>query len=159
MREISKIIKGLPAKNAAAVMLALTLIVLVWSCGKKGPPEPPSGSKPPSVGDLSYSLSQDTIKLSWTLPRPDQTARLPISGFLIYRSQRPLLEADCPNCPTLFKLIGDVPAKGTQTGQTGQPPITFTQTIEPGFRYLYKVNAYSADGLRSGNSNFVGFTF
>jgi predicted small lipoprotein YifL len=157
--KLSKVQKGLAATIALAVLIGLTLVVTVWGCGKKGPPEPPTGSRPPAVTDLSYSISKNITKLTWTVPRPDETARLPLTGFLIFRSQRPLLEADCPNCPTLFKLIGDVPARGPGPGKPGAPPISFTQTIEPGFRYLYKVNGYSADGLRSGNSNFVGFTF
>ena len=157
--KISKVQKGLPAAIAMAVLIGLTPVVMMWGCGKKGPPEPPTGSRPPKVTDLSYGISKNTIKLSWTVPRPDETSRLPVTGFLIFRSQRPVLEADCPNCPTLFKIIGDVPVRGPGPGKPGQAPISFTQTIEPGFRYIYKVNGYSADGHRSGNSNFVGITF
>lgn len=157
--KLAKVQKGLAAMIAMAVLIGLTAVVMLGGCGKKGPPEPPTGSRPPKVTDLSYSISKNTTKLTWTVPRPDETARLPVTGFLIFRSRRPLLEADCPNCPTLFNLVGDVPARGPGPGQPGQPPISFTQTIEPGYRYLYRVNGYSADGLRSGNSNFVGFTF
>ena len=157
--KISKIQIGLPAMTALAVLSILVTVGMIWGCGKKGPPVPPTGSRTPSVKDLTYEISQNTIKLSWTIPQPDETAQLPITGFLIYRSQQPVLEAACPNCPILFKHIGDVPFRGPGSGQSGKIPITFTQTIEPGYRYIYKVHGYSAHGIRSKISNFVQFTF
>jgi len=144
---------------AMAVLIGLTLVAIMGGCGKKGPPEPPTGSRPPTVRDLGYSVSNNTINLSWTIPQPDEEAQLPITGFLIFRSQQSLVERECPNCPILFKSIGDVPVRGPGPGQPGEPPITFTETIEPGYRYIYKVHGYSADGIRSRNSNFVEFTF
>lgn len=159
MMKISKVSKGLRAMMAMAVLIGLIAAVMMGGCGKKGPPEPPTGSRPPRVRDLGYGISQNTIKLSWTIPQPDEKAQLPISGFLIFRSQQSLIERECPNCPILFKTIGDVPVRGPGPGQTGGPSITFTETIEPGYRYIYKVNGYSADGIRSRDSNFAEFTF
>ena len=157
--KISKVQIGLPALKALAVLIVLATVIMMWGCGRKGPPEPPTGSRTPSVRDLAYSISNNAIKLSWTIPQPDETAQLPIAGFLIYRSQQPVLEKACPNCPILFKNIGDVPARGPGSGQSAGPPIAFTQTIEPGYRYIYKVHGYSMDGIRSKTSNFVQFTF
>ncbi len=157
--KISKVSKNLPAMMAMAVLIGLTASVMMWGCGKKGPPEPPTGSRPPRVRDLGYGISQNTIKLSWTISQPDEKAQLPIRGFLIFRSQQSLIERECPNCPKLFKTIGDVPVRGPGPGQPGETPITFTETIEPGYRYIYKVNGYSVDGIRSRDSNFVEFAF
>lgn len=159
MIKISKVSKGLAAMIAMAVLIGLTPVAMLGGCGKKGPPKPPTGSMPPEVRDLGYGVSNSTIKLSWTIPQPDEEAQLPITGFLIFRSQQSLAERECPNCPILFKSIGDVPVRGPGPGQPGEPPITFTETIEPGYRYIYKVHGYSADGIRSRNSNFVEFTF
>jgi predicted small lipoprotein YifL len=157
--KISKIQIGLPAMTALAVLSILVTVSMIWGCGKKGPPVPPTGSRTPSVKDLAYEISQNTLKLSWTIPQPDETAQLPVTGFLIYRSQQPDLEAACPNCPILYKNIGDVPAKGPGSGQSGKIPITFTQTIESGYRYIYKVHGYSTDGIQSKTSNLVQFNF
>ena len=157
--KISKIQIGLPAMTALAVLSILVTVGMIWGCGKKGPPVPPTGSRTPSVKDLAYEISRNTLKLSWTIPQPDETAQLPVTGFLIYRSQQPDLEAACPNCPILYKNIGDVPAKGPGSGQSGKIPITFTQTIESGYRYIYKVHGYSTDGIRSKTSNLVQFNF
>ena len=150
---------GLAAKMALAVLLLVTPAVMMWGCGKKGPPEPPTGSRPPRVVDLRYGVSNNTVKLSWTVPEQDEKAQLPITGFLIYRSQQSAAERECPNCPIIFKLIRDVPVRSPGSGQSAAPPITFTQTIEPGYRYTYKVNGYSEGGTRSRNSNFAQFIF
>jgi hypothetical protein len=159
MIKISKVSKGLPAMIAMAFLIGMTAVAMMWGCGKKGPPEPPTGSRPPRVRDLGYSISNNSIKLSWTIPQPDEEAQLPIAGFLIFRSQQSVVERECPNCPIRFKHIGDVPVRRPGPGQPGKPLITFIETIEPGYRYIYKVNGYSADGIGSKNSNFVEFTF
>ena len=157
--KIMKARTGLPAVIALTVLMISATVSMMGGCGKKGPPVPPTGSRPPSVKDLAYGIRNNTIELSWRIPTPDEEARLPITGFLIYRSQQSELEKACPNCPILFKLIGDVPVRGPGTGQPAKPPITFTQTIEAGYRYTYKVHGYSSDGIRSKTSNFVEFNF
>ena len=159
MMKISKTLKGLSAIIVMAVLIGLTPVVVMWGCGKKGPPEPPTGSRPPRVRNLGYGISKDILKLSWTIPQPHEKAQLPISGFMIFRSQQPTIERECANCPILFKTVGDVPVRAPGSGQPGEPLVRFTETIEPGYRYIYKVNGYSADGIRSRNSNFVEFTF
>jgi hypothetical protein len=155
----SIVLKSSPAMIAGAVLIGLMLIVILWGCGKKGPPEPPTGSRPPRVSDLRYGISQKTVKLSWNIPQPDEKAQLPIDGFIIFRSQQSLIERECSNCPILFKTIGDVPVRVPGAGQGGGPPLSFTQTIEPGYRYIYKVNGYSSDGIWSRDSNFAEFIF
>ena len=79
---------------AGALLMGLMLIVILWGCGKKGPPEPPTGSRPPRVSDLRYGISQKTVKLSWNIPQPDEKAQLPIDGFIIFRSQQSLIERE-----------------------------------------------------------------
>jgi len=159
MMKISKIHHRYPAAVALSAAMVLVTAVILGGCGKKGPPEPPAGARPPRVRDLGYSISQNTLKLSWTIPQPDEKAQVPITGFFIYRAQQPVIEEDCPHCPKMFKTIGEVPIRSGGPGQPGQPPITFIETIESGYRYIYKVNGYSADGIRSQNSNLVEFRF
>ena len=147
---------GMPATIAVIVLAG---VIMLWCCGKKGPPEPPTGSRPPSVVDLAYGISGNTLELSWSVPPTNAEARLPVTGFLIYRSQQSMLENACPNCPILFKIIGDVPVRRAGTGQAGEPTIRFTETLEPDYRYIYKVHGYSKDGIRSKTSNVVEFSF
>ena len=150
---------GIPATIALVSLMVLSVLATLWGCGKKGPPEPPTGSSPPYVGDLAYGISANTAQLTWSVPPVNPDARLPVTGFLIYRSQLPLLEQACPNCPNLFKIIGDVPVRDSGPGKDEKPVITFTDTIEAGYRYTYKVYGYSKDGIRSKTSNVVEFNF
>jgi len=149
--------------KAAAIVLAaliwMTSTAVVGGCGKKGPPQPPSGSRPPRVSDLNYAISENTIKLSWTVPQPDEKAKFPVSGFLIFQSKQPAYKRDCPNCPVIFTQIGDVPVRGGAAGRTERPSVVFIETIEKGYRYIFKVKAYSDEGAGGADSNFVEFLF
>ena len=132
--------------------------LMVTGCGKKAPPVPPSGNKPPKVIDLGYSISENTIKLSWTIPKTGDKARSPATGFLIYRSKQSLSEADCANCPITFIKIEDVPVRGAISGRP-ESSVVFAQTIEPGYRYIYKIKAYDDDGVAGKDSNLIDFTY
>ena len=149
--------------KAAAIFLAALIwmasTAVVGGCGKKGPPQPPSGSRPPRVSDLNYGISENTIKLSWTIPQPDEKAKFPVSGFLIYQSKQPAYKRDCPNWPIIFTQIGNVPVRGGAAGRTARPSVVFVETIEKGYRYIFKVKAYSEEGAAGADSNFVEFNF
>jgi len=107
--------------------------------------------------NLAYSVTGNTIKLSWTIPQTTEKAKSPVAGFLIFQFQQAAHEKECPNCPVIFKRVGDVPARGA--GQPGTAALVFTQTIQPGYRYIYKVKAYDDEGIASRDSNFVEFLF
>ncbi|CAB1085693.1 hypothetical protein D1AOALGA4SA_13177 [Olavius algarvensis Delta 1 endosymbiont] len=144
---------------ALAALIWLTAAVVISGCGKKGPPEPPSGNKPPRVRDLAYSVTGQTVKLSWSIPTTTEKARKAVAGFLIYQFQQPAYERECPNCPVIFKEVGDVPARSAGSGQPDAALLVFTQEIEPGYRYIYKVKSYDAGGIPGKDSNFVEFIF
>ena len=92
------------------ILALLTLVSATWltsafmlsGCGNKALPEPPSGNRPPKVVDLGYSIDENTIKLSWTIPKTSDNAKSPVTGFLIYRSKQSSVDADCENCPIYF---------------------------------------------------------
>jgi len=148
------------------ILSLLTLVSVTWmastfilyGCGKKALPEPPSGNRPPKVIDLGYSISENTIKLGWTIPKTSDKAKSPVTGFLIYRSKQSVSEADCANCPITFIKIEDVPVRG---GVSGRPEssVVFAQTIEPGYRYIYKIKSYDDDGVAGKDSNLIDFTY
>jgi hypothetical protein len=131
---------------------------MLAGCGRKAMPNPPSGNRPPKVIDMDYRISESTIKLSWTIPKTSDKAKSPVTGFYIFRSKQSSIETDCPNCPIQFLKIGDVPVRGSVSGKP-EPSVVFSQTIEPGYRYIYKVNAYNADGIAGQDSNLINFTY
>jgi len=136
----------------------MTLAFMLSGCGNKALPEPPIGDRPPKVIDLGYSISENTIKLSWTIPKTSDKAKSPVTGFLIYRSKQSSVEVDCPNCPIYFLKIGDVLIRGG-VSEKPDPSVVFTQTIEPGYRYIYKVKAYDDDGVAGKDSNLIDFRY
>ena len=156
-------------KRAIANLRHLALLILVsaaWmvavfmlsGCGKKAPPEPPSGNRPPKVIDLAFSISENTINLSWTIPKTNDKAKSPATGFLVYRSKQSSVEADCPNCPIQFMEIGDVLVRSEVSGKPA-PSVTFVQALEPGYRYIYKVKAYDDRGVAGKDSNLIDFKY
>ncbi len=148
--------------GAAAVILlaAVTAMVAaaVWTgCGKKAMPQPPSGKRAPRVTDLTYIISDNIVKLSWTIPRTSEAARYPVSGFFIYQAKDLTIGAECPNCPLHFELVGDVLVRHRGAAQP-DTAVVFTRDLERGYRYVYKVRAYDEDGIPGKDSNVVDFT-
>jgi hypothetical protein len=129
---------------------------MLSGCGKKAPPVPPSGNRPPKVTDLGYSISENTIKLSWTIPKTSDKAKSPVTGFLIYRSKQSAVEVDCPNCPIYFLKTGDVLIRDRVSEG---PELSVVFAIEPGYRYIYKVKAYDDDGVTGRDSNLIDFRY
>jgi hypothetical protein len=154
-----KLPKIAAAAGALAVAVCLTVSGLIWGCGKKGPPQPPRGDSPPRVSDLDYSIEGNTVKLSWTLPRTTAKAKTPVTGFLIYQFKQSAHERECTNCPVIFERVGDVPVRNNEGKQPGARPIVFVQTIEPGYRYIFKVTAYNKAGTAGKDSNHVEFLY
>jgi len=48
--------------------------------------------------------------------------------------------------------------RGDVSGSPGSP-LVFDQTIEPGYRYIYKVKAYDDGGVVGKDSNVIDFSY
>jgi len=98
----------------------------------------------------------DQVTLKWTTPEASRRMLSDLGGFFIYRSKQSLSTPECKDCPIFFTRIATVP----YTGETpGTEEITYSETLETGFRYIYKVTVFSKSGLTSGDSNTVSFTY
>ena len=156
--------KGAIANVFVLVLLALGFAIWMTSafmlsgCGKKALPNPPSGNRPPKVIDISYNINETTIKLTWIIPKTSDKAKSPVTGFYIFRSKQSPIETDCLNCPIHFLKIGDILVKGDVSGKP-ERSVVFSQTIEPGYRYIYKVSAYNDDGVAGQDSKLISFTY
>jgi hypothetical protein len=120
------------------------------SCGKKGPPLPPREKPLPAITDLKEEIQNGQLTLTWTVSTVKRA-----SGFYVYRSKTGVSEPECKDCPVLFTRLADIPIT---RGVGEEKTFMYTETVEKGYRYIYKVTVYSQAGLVSSDSNYVEFT-
>jgi len=139
---------------------AIILVFLFPGCGKKGPPVPPRYKPVPAVSDLKYSIDGNILTLTWTIPKEKEKEKSAFSGFIVYRSKRPISDSDCKNCPKLFQKVSDIPADIRIDGPGYENNnIEYCEEIERGFVYTYKVVLYTKSGAQSRDSNNINFNF
>lgn len=138
-------------KNRIFFLLSFTAVYMVFvlfnaGCGIKAPPLPPLKYTLTPPSNLKYLLSLDTVTLKWAhVHKKDEGIR----GFKIFRAQKDLSENGCKGCPIKFYEVGSVSSRQFE----------YTEKIKKGFRYYYKVRAYSEDNDLSSNSNTIEFRF
>ena len=138
------------------VLAMLAVSFLLVSCGKKAPPRPPGREvAPAAVGKLSKTISGDTLSLTWG---PIVSKAEDVAGFYVYRSKMRLRDSDCRTCPVLFKRVAVIPYLGQGSGDATLRPFEYRETLESGYRYIYKVAAYSQGGSTGKDSKTVDFT-
>ena len=138
----------------------IILLFLFPGCGKKGPPVPPRQKPVPAVSDLKYSINENILMLTWTIPKGKEKAKTALDGFIVYRYKRPISDSACKNCPKLFQKVSDIPADIT-TDVRGyeNKNIEYREEIEKGFVYTYKVVLYAKNGVAGADSDYVEFSF
>jgi len=137
------------------ILILLAVGFVLVSCGKKAPPRPPGREEAPAaVGHLSKTISGDTLSLTWGSIA--NKAADP-AGFYVYRSKVRLTDSDCRSCPVLFKRVAVIPYQGQGSGDATLRPFEYRETLESGYRYIYKVAAYSQSGSTGKDSNTVEF--
>lgn len=137
--------------------LFIAMALLLPGCGRKAPPAPPLREIPPAVTDLSWEISKQTLTLSWSVPQVKNSIRL--AGFKIYRAQKRLSDADCPDCPGRFKPVADILIENPMEQDQGPERKIYTEALEAGSRYEYKVVGYTENGVSSLDSNIVEFDY
>lgn len=138
--------------RCAAILVCLLLAGMLCACGRKLPPSPPSQYMPPPVADLSFQLEEHRVTLNWTVPQLQKDQPAP-AGFRIFRARQVSSETDCSSCKLDFRQTGDVTSKGKKPGS----PLHFSETLSPGYKYIYKVVAYDAKGLDGKDSKSIEF--
>jgi len=146
--------KDLILQSSLLITFALSLSV----CGRKAPPIPPSQIQPPAVNDLSASIDGDTLKLTWSTPKEKGKVTSGLSGFIVYRSKMLHSESDCTDCPMLFRRVADIPIEVKGSGDLKKGHMRHYETLEKGYRYIYKVIGYSK-GVTGSDSNYVDFIY
>jgi predicted small lipoprotein YifL len=131
--------------------MVVLLLVGMTGCGVKGPPVSPDYSELPVVRDLAYQASQNQIELTWTIPTGADANTAAIVRASIYRLKQALGNISCPECPQTFAVIARLPARSGI--------MKFTDTIEKGFQYYYKIVLSDTGKKHGGDSNIVHYRY
>jgi hypothetical protein len=138
--------------SSIKILTLFFLVILLSCCGKKGPPVPPDTLPLFPVTDLNAKLFENEIELSWTA-QAGRGAPVP-DGFRIYRSQKSLMDPQCPECPDVFEMVSELAVAFSLWGWT-ERLINYHEILEKGHIYRYRIIAYTFSGLTSEWSNTV----
>lgn len=141
------------------ITAALLAEGLLLGCGIKGDPVPPRRFRPSAVTDLIYSIDENSLILTWTIPPETEQMRARTAGCNVFRSTRPLDDTQCKNCPVPFENIADIPVTRDSSGDYLQKKINYTETLVGGFDYTYKVLCYTDQDMVADDSNIVNLQY
>lgn len=133
----------------------LITILFITACGVKGPPVLPRQIQPPAVSDLKAELKEGILNLTWTIPK-SENKKAATAGFTVYRSKTPISKADCEKCPVVYQGIGTFPLNAGDIKRGG---VRYSESLEKGFRYIYKVTGHTDQGVYSEDSNVVRLVY
>jgi hypothetical protein len=135
-----------------AVLLTAMVIVLS-SCGKKGPPMPQTFVEPPIVTGVQVILENNSATLRWPIPDWEEKGKDFIAGFYVYRSQEAFAEKTCADCPVRFKKVAEIQNKNNTSAGS------YSELLETGFQYYFKISVYTDNGYEGEKSEAVGIKF
>ncbi len=148
-------IRSLPAAGwVVAACIGFLLLSHGNGCGRKLPPIQPGALPPPAVADLTHEVRGSEIFLFWSLPAFHPAKESAAVGFKVLRARQTAGEAECRTCPPAFQLVADITASGRSPGSR----MRFRDVLEPGFKYSYKLKAYTSDGVAGKDSLLVAVT-
>ena len=147
-------------KWVAFFLSTLAATSFLWlGCGKKGPPRVPQQPLPATVKDLSYRIDHDTVQLSWTIPAADDRSASYPAAVKLFRFKQSAEESNCEKCPIRFTQIADLPVQLKPMDKSRPSTMSYTEDLERGYRYIYKVIIYNKEGIGGKDSNTVEFLF
>jgi len=137
------------AGSLTLFFIICTSSFFLTSCGKKGPPMPSRQTVLPCMSMIDKTIvDENRLLLTWSLDRKKEIKN--IDGFFVYRSKVLLSESECKNCPVLFKKVADIANKN-------QKEFKYTENLDKGYKYIYKITPYDKKGLLGKDSNLVEF--
>jgi hypothetical protein len=147
------------SKWMAALVLVLAGSSLLWiGCGKKGPPRPPRQPLPPAVKDLDYVVHNNIVQLSWTVPGKEESRNAaPPAAVKVFRSRMSAEDASCENCPIRFAVSADIPVYKQRSDKSKPIRMSYSEFVETGYHYVYKVTVFDENGIGGKDSNIVRF--
>jgi predicted small lipoprotein YifL len=145
-------------KWVAAFLLVLAgSNFLLNGCGQKGPPRLPRRPLPPAIKDLAFSVHDGMVELTWTVAIPAGRSASSAAAVKVFRSRVSAEEGGCKNCPIRYTVAGDIPIQKKRSDKSEPIRMRYTEFVEPGYRYIFKVIVYDEDGNGGKDSNVVKF--
>ena len=141
MKKMNKSLK------ATLILCVLGLAVVFQGCGRKAPPIPPGAIVPPRVGALSHAIRDNTLTLSWTAPEGKGSKA--VDGYDVMRSMTSQEQEECKGCPIVFERIA----------RLGTSKTSYTDTLVPGKRYIYKVVPVTSYQVQGKDSKLIRFSY
>lgn len=129
--------------------------MLGTACGIKGPPVAPKVPVPPAVFDLKAEKVGNNLQLSWSLPKKDHAVFGGLEEFKLYKYESRLSQDWCPDCPIPFRRFLNIELLDPWPARREGDRIVFNDTIDPGYRYAYKVVVHHRSGAASKDSNIA----
>jgi len=144
-----------PCVLLTAAGIGLLGMFLLVGCGRKLPPIQPGAFPPPVVVDLTHEVRGNEIFLFWSIPPVNPAKERAAAGFKVLRARQTAAEDECQTCPVPYRVIADIAASGRPPGSR----MTFRDALEPGFKYSYKLQSYTADEVVGKDSRSVAVTY
>jgi len=133
--------RRLLCRGLSRLILFFCCFFICFSCGRKAPPLPPNSFEPPVVQNIEAKYDGDKLKLTW--PKPEGKAEEEVGGFYVYRSkEKP--GSICKECPVRFDKIAQI--AHDPVSAVFEKRITYTETLEKGYHYKFRVTSYSIYG-------------
>lgn len=143
----------------SSIVALLLACCLVFACGKKAPPRPPESRDAPAVETLGKHIDGDRLTLTWSLFEQATMRREGYTGLTVYKSMRKIIADECSNCPILFERVAVVSFEGSQRVLPGDRVVAFTDRLEKGYRYHYKVSVNLPGGNSGKDSKPIVFQY
>jgi hypothetical protein len=135
-------------------LVALTLLMLAFACGKKGDPRPPELGIPTTISNLSARSGPTGIALTWSRPTEyvDGTELKDLASFVIFRKE---VSQTCPDCPVPYRQLTIVNVEDQQKFVKRKQYRYDDQEVRPKAIYRYRVSSQLFDGTLSAPSNEI----
>lgn len=124
----------------------LLLCLCLNGCGVKADPQPRQQKPLAEIKEVKAEKNGDMLRLTWTVNVSDKTAAP--AEFAVYRFQSPLSAEKCKNCPVPFEKTATVRAEDKK-------PFSYTETLEKGFLYMYKIAPVAENGSMGKDSETI----
>lgn len=134
--------------RTARLIIITGIILLLASCGKKGPVRPLEANLPASVKNVELRQQGDTLLLSWQLPTHNQNSTL-LDSAPVVEVYRMLFDPanDCPECTDRSVLLYSIDPELPQPALlSGDRYLLQDRQVAANQGYHYRLVPRSKDG-------------